>query len=168
MPDFAMHDPNNLLLQGADGKFVEHGNTAGIANNGNARGGALVDLNLDGLLDLVVVNRWTTAQVWRNTSDNLGHWIGLSIKQAAPNVDAIGAWVEVKRGDAIMRRELTIGGGHAGGQLGPVHFGLGGETTTSVSVTWPDGTTSEWTDLAAGGFYVLERDKPVAPFASRS
>ena len=42
-----------------------------------------------------------------------------------PNRDAIGAWVEVKVGDATLRRELTVGGGHVGGQLGWIHFGLG-------------------------------------------
>ena len=31
MPDFAQRDPNNLLLQGADGKFIEVGDKAGIA-----------------------------------------------------------------------------------------------------------------------------------------
>ena len=140
MPDFAMRDPNNLLIQSAEGKFVETGDRAGIANNGNSRGGALVDFNMDGLLDLVVTNRWTSAQVWRNTSTNAGNWIEIQLKQPAPNLHAIGAWVEVKRGDAVMRRELTIGGGHAGGQLGWLHFGLGNETATSVSVVWPDGT----------------------------
>jgi hypothetical protein len=164
MPDFAMHDPDNLLIQTAEGKFVEEGDKAGIDNNGNSRGAALVDFNLDGLLDLVVTNRWKSAQVWRNASTNAGNWIELQIKQPAPNIEAIGGWVEVKRGDATMRRELTIGGGHAGGQLGWLHFGLGGEATTSVSVTWPDGTKSEWTGLAAGGFYTLERDKPAAVF----
>lgn len=159
MPDFAQHDPNNLLLQGADGKFVESGDKAGIDNNGNSRGGALVDLNMDGQLDLVVTNRRAGAQVWRNASTNLGNWIELQIKQPAPNTDAIGGWLEVKRGDATMRRELTIGGGHAGGQLGWIHFGLGGETATGVTVTWPDGTKSEYPDLAANGFYALTRDK---------
>ncbi|WP_299974574.1 CRTAC1 family protein [Devosia sp. 66-22] len=168
MPDFAAHDPDNLLLQGADGKFVEHGEDAGIANNGVARGGALVDLNMDGQLDMVVTNRRSSAQVWRNTSTDLGHWIGLQVKQSAPNVDAIGGWLEVKRGDAVIRRELTIGGGHAGGQLGWVHFGLGSETTTSASVVWPDGSRSEWMDLKADGFYVLERDKDAAAFAPGS
>jgi hypothetical protein len=167
MPDFAMHDPDNLLLQGADGKFVEHGEDAGIANNGIARGGALVDLNMDGQLDLVVTNRWKSAQVWRNTSADLGHWIELQVKQSAPNLDAIGGWLEVKRGDTVMRRELTIGGGHAGGQLGWLHFGLGAETATSASVIWPDGSRSEWADLTADGFYVLERDKPAATFTAR-
>jgi hypothetical protein len=167
MPDFAETDPNNLLLQGADGRFVEHGDVAGIANNGSARGGALVDFNMDGLLDMVVVNRRETAQVWRNASADAGNWIEFRLKQEAPNVDAIGAWLEVKRGDAVMRRELTVGGGHAGGQLGWVHFGLGGETTTTVGVIWPDGTRSEWADLAANGFYLLDRDKPAAPYTPR-
>jgi hypothetical protein len=159
MPDFAMHDPDNLLLQGADGKFVEHGEDAGIANNGVSRGGALVDFNMDGLLDLVVTNRWKSAQIWRNTSADLGHWIGLEVTQSGPNRNAIGGWLEVRRGDAVMRRELTVGGGHAGGQLGWLHFGLGAETVTSASVIWPDGTRSDWTDLAADSFYALERGK---------
>lgn len=168
MPDFAMHDPDNLLLQGADGKFVEVGDKAGIANNGNARGAAVVDLNMDGLLDLVVVNRRTGAQVWRNSgAGGGGNWIALELRQAAPNVDAIGSWIEVKRGDTTMRRELTVGGGHAGGQLGWVHFGLGAEAKASVAVVWPDGTRSEFPDLAAGGFYLLERDKPASPLSPR-
>lgn len=167
MPDFAMHDPDNLLLQGADGKFVEAGDKAGIANNGNARGAALADLNMDGLLDLVVVNKRQTAQVWRNTGAGDANWIAFRPRQAAPNQDAIGAWVEVKRGEAVMRRELTVGGGHAGGQLGWLHFGLGNAAVTSVAITWPDGKRSEWTDLTAGTFYVLERDKPAAPVTPR-
>ena len=34
MPDFAAKDPNNLLVQGADGKFTEAGDTAGVASIG--------------------------------------------------------------------------------------------------------------------------------------
>jgi hypothetical protein len=167
MPDFAEHDPNNLLLQMTDGKFSEAGETAGIANNGNSRGAALADFNMDGLLDLVVTNRWKSAQVWRNASADAGNWVELTIRQPGPNRDAAGAWIEVRRGDAVMRRELTIGGGQAGGQAGWWHFGLGGETQTSVAILWPDGQRSEWTGLAAGGFYVLERDKPAASFTPR-
>ncbi len=159
MPDFAMHDPNNLLLQAPDGTFVESGETAGIANNGISRGGALADFNMDGLLDLVVVNRNASAQVWRNTSSTAGKWIGLAVKQPAPNVDAIGGWIEVTHDGVTSRRELTVGGGHAGGQLGWVHFGLAAADKASVKVTWPDGTQSDFGDLAAGSFYRLERDK---------
>ena len=54
---YATRDPSNLLIGQADGTFVEGAETAGIVSYERARGGALVDLNLDGMLDLVVVNR---------------------------------------------------------------------------------------------------------------
>ncbi len=168
MPDFAMHDPNNLLLQTSEGEFVEKGDVAGIDNNGNSRGGALADFNMDGLVDLVVTNRRAGTQIWRNESTGMGNWIELTIQQPAPNVDAIGGWLEVKRGEKVVRRELTIGGGHAGGQLGWLHFGLGSEATTTVAVIWPDGTRSEWANLAANGFYTLARDAEAHVFTPRN
>jgi hypothetical protein len=67
-----------------------------------------------------------------------------------------------------MRREVTVGGGHAGGQSGWWHFGLGGESKASVRLIWPDGESSEWTGLETNRFYVLERDKPAQLFEPRS
>src|SRR5207248_1437788 len=69
----------------------------------------------------------------------LGHWLGIRLSQTAPNVDAIGAWIEVQVGATTLRRELTVGGGHAGGQLGWTHFGLGPAGAARVHVEWPDG-----------------------------
>ncbi|MGD9914510.1 MAG: CRTAC1 family protein [Rhizobiaceae bacterium] len=162
MPDFAMQDPNNLLLQQTDGKFVEAGDKAGVASLKTGRGGALADFNLDGLIDMVVVNRNDKAQLWRNTSAEAGNWVAISLKQAGANRDAIGAWLEVRCGqDRILRREITVGGGHVGGKLGWHHFGLGSETKAAVRVAWPDGTVGEWQDVEPNALYVVERDQPV-------
>ena len=57
----------------------------------------------------------------------MGAWIALQLEQPGSNRDAIGSWIEVKTGNQTMERELTVGGGHAGGQLGWIHFGLGNE-----------------------------------------
>lgn len=160
MPDFAMEDPNNLLLQRDDGTFQEAGDLAGVASMKTSRGAALADFNLDGLLDLVVVNRREAAQLWRNTSTTSGNWIEVQISQPGPNRNAVGGWVEVKRGDVVMRRELTVGGGHASGQVGWRHFGLGGSQEAQVRVLWPDGAESDWQSLQADQFYNLSRDKP--------
>jgi hypothetical protein len=160
MPDFAARDPNNLLLQGPDGKFREVGVPAGIASFGVARGAALVDLNLDGLVDLVVVNRWQTAQLWRNETPTAGHWIEVKLSQAGANRDAIGAWIEVRcDNSAVTRREITIGGGHASGELGWWHFGLGESDQAEMRIIWPDGASSEWEKVAGNSFYVVERGK---------
>ena len=59
---------------------------------------------------------------------------------------------------------LTVGGGHAGGQLGWWHFGLGEISAAEVRVIWPDGTSGEWQPVDAGSFYILKRGKPPQAF----
>jgi hypothetical protein len=155
MPDFAMKDPNNLLLQKEDGTFEEAGDRAGVASVLAGRGAALTDFNLDGLADLVVVNRNDASQIWRNTGAAAANWLQLELRQPVPNVGAIGAWVEVRCGTRVMRREVTVGGGHAGGQLGWIHFGLGAEAAAEVRVIWPGGAAGDWQPVEANRFYVL-------------
>lgn len=162
MPDFAQKDPNNLLLQRIDGSFEEAGDRAGVAATGLSRGAALADFNMDGLVDLVVVNRREPAQIWRNTTANAGHWVGLFVGQPGANRDAIGAWIEVDMGDHVQRREVTLGGGQAGGSLGARIFGLGQRSTGKVRVIWPDGTAGSWQDLAADSYYKLTPDNKAA------
>jgi hypothetical protein len=158
MPDFAALDPNNLLLGQPDGTFVEAGDRAGVASMGIARGAQVVDLNLDGLLDLVVVNRWEPAQVWRQTGASGGNWVQVRLAQDGVNRDAIGAVVEIRRGAVVERHEVVSGGGHASGGVGWLHFGLGAETAAELRVIWPDGVAGDWLELPGGTFQILRRD----------
>ncbi|HET7028358.1 MAG TPA: CRTAC1 family protein [Candidatus Limnocylindrales bacterium] len=170
-PDFATRDPSDLLLGRPDGTFVESADAAGILNFGKGRGAALVDFNLDGLLDLVEVNVDDAVRLWRNlgagsgeASAPMGHWIELELRQGGPNAGAIGAWIEVRAGDAVMRRELVIGGGHASGHLGWVHFGLGTAEQATVRVQWPDGEWSAEEPLGADGFAIVDRTAGIQPW----
>ena len=167
MPDFSMKDPNNLLLQGQGGKFTEVADKAGVASFAQSRGGALADFNLDGLMDLVAVNRNESAQIWRNISANAGKFVNVKLNDTGANRDAIGAWIEVKTGDKIQRREITVGGGHAGGQLGWWHFGLGEAEKAEVRVLWPNGEQGDWQAVDAGGFYDLQRGQAPTAVAIR-
>jgi enediyne biosynthesis protein E4 len=164
MPDFAQADPNNLLLQKPDGTFTEAGDRAGVASMATSRGAALADFNMDGLLDLVVVNRWKPAELWRNVTPDPLPWAAVRLQQPGANRDAIGAWVEVRRGDVVTRREVTVGGGHAGGQLGWLHFGLGNADTADVRVIWPGGGTDDWQPLPVRAFSILAPGQAAQPF----
>ena len=168
MPDFAILDPNDLLLGEADGHFTEVGQQAGVASFRRGRGGMLADLNGDGLLDMVVVNRLDKAQLWRNlgsgTADTpaaMGHWLQLRMHQAGGNRDAVGAWVEVDLGGRIIREEQTIGGGHASGHLGWMHFGLGNAKDVKLRVLWPHADWSAWQTVTADQFYSVDKEAGV-------
>jgi enediyne biosynthesis protein E4 len=167
--DYAMLDPSDLFLGQPDGTFADAAQEAGIQSFDRARGAALVDLNLDGLLDLVEVNREEPATIWQNMGagddahpTGMGHWLGIQLSEEGANRDAIGAWVDVRAGDLALSHEQTVGGGQAGGQLGPIHFGLGSADHAQVRVTWPDGTQGPWIDVPADRYVTIERDLDTA------
>jgi enediyne biosynthesis protein E4 len=159
---YATRDPSNLLIGQVDGTFKEGADSAGVMNFARGRGAALADFNLDGMLDLVEVNYGDAVRIWRNvgTGDaarpvGMGNWLGLRLVEPGANRDAIGAWVEVQVGSKVMRRELTVGGGHASGELGWIHFGLGPSRTAQVRVQWPDGEVGAWRQVDANQYLVL-------------
>jgi hypothetical protein len=157
--DYAIRDPSDLLLGQPDGRFVEAAGVAGLTEFAPGRGAALVDLDLDGRLDLVEAKVGSPALIWRNlgTDGTVGHWLSVSVRQAGPNVDAIGGWLDVRVDGAVRSREITIGGGHAGGQLGWLHVGLGAADRADVRVRWPDGETGPWLSVAADEFAIVDR-----------
>ncbi|MCB1336607.1 MAG: CRTAC1 family protein [Maritimibacter sp.] len=159
MPDLAFHDPNNLLMGQADGSFVEAGGEAGIGTKNRSRGAALADLNGDGLLDLVVMNRRAPMELWQNATGDTGHWVAVDPRQTGANSQAVGAWVELRAGAFSEVQERTVGGGHAGGSAVPMHFGLGAEAAPEVRVVWPDGSATDWQAVPLDAATVITRDE---------
>jgi enediyne biosynthesis protein E4 len=102
--------------------------------------------------------------VWRNVGSGeasapaaMGNWVAVSLRQAAPNPDAIGAWIEARAGERTLLREVTVGGGHLSGQLGPIHFGIGDADEIEIRVTWPDGEAGPWLQAGANQVVLIER-----------
>jgi len=165
MPDFAAYDPDNLLLGQWDGKFTETGDQAGIALNRRGRGAGLADLNADGLVDLVVVNRGGPVSLFRNVGKGtaedpkqIGNWLAVDVRQPGKaNSRAVGAKVSVKTGTRTVVKDVQVGAGHASGQLGFVHFGLGVAERASVRIKWPDGDWSHAYRVFANGHVIIER-----------
>ncbi len=171
MPEFAAYDPDNLLLGGWDGNFTEVGGQAGIASEKRGRGAAVVDLNLDGMLDIVVVNRNSPASLFRNLGartawghEPLGNFLEVELAEPDTNRNAVGARISVKTGNHTMTRTVAVGGGHASGQAGFVHFGLGTAERAEIRIKWPDGEWSHTYKAFADNFVRIERGKAAASY----
>jgi hypothetical protein len=91
-------------------------------------------------------------RIYRNVGET-AHWVAVSLTQAGGNHDAIGAAITVNGSVQYLR----IGGGHAGGSALPLHFGLGDAQRAEISVTWPDGTT---TQITADAGQTVSVEKP--------
>ena len=180
MGDFAAYDPDNLLLGAPDGRFVETGEQAGIALRTRGRGAVVEDFNMDGMLDLLVVNRGANVSLFRNRGEAvewghrpMGNWLAIELDQQAPppaaqgrvpNRRAVGARIVVRTGNHIQTRFVTVGGGHGSGQAGFTHVGLGAAERATVRVRWPDGEWSHEVRTHAGNFVVIRRDAPQAAY----
>ncbi len=147
MPSNAMEDPNSMLMQGEDGRFTEVSVAAGVASMARSRGAALADFNLDGRLDLAVANRRLPMEVYQNATVTEGHWLAVTLAQPGPNSHGVGAWVDLRVGDRVLSREITVGGGHASGTAVPEHFGLGHAEAVELRITWPDGAQTDWIEV---------------------
>lgn len=167
MPDFAKVDPDNLLLGKHHGGFFEAGEQAGIAQPTRGRGAAVADLNLDGLLDIVVVNRDHNISLFQNKgasykdrSRATGNWLQIRLQQHGINRNAIGATVAIKSGNTTRMRTVEVGGGHASGESGFIHVGLGVAERASIRVKWPDGQWSAAYRAFANNFLIIDKNAP--------
>jgi hypothetical protein len=165
-PEFAAHDPSNLLLGQPDGTFVEAAEAAGVLSFDRGRGAALADFGLDGRLDLVEVNYGQPVRIWHNVSPpaTLGNWLEIRVRQPGANPHAIGSWLEVQLGNTTLRRELTVGGGHASGQAGWLHVGTATAREVQVRVQWPDGSVGPWQTTPTDRFITVDRSAGVQPW----
>jgi hypothetical protein len=166
---YAINDPSDLYLGQPGETFTQVAAAAGIVSFARGRGAALVDLDGNGLLDLVVANFGDPVRIWRNVGSGtaaapspMGHWIGVKATEPGPNRDAIGAWIDIEIGGLTIHRELTVGGGHVGGQLLPIHVGLGPATAARVRITWPDGEVGPWVDVTADQVVAIARGATTA------
>ena len=93
-----------------------------------------------------------------------GPLFAVALDQPGSNRKAVGARISVKTGNRIMDRTIAIGGGHASGQLGFVHIGLGTAERASIRIKWPDGEWSHAYRAFANHFVRIERGAPAADY----
>ena len=106
---------NVSFLNTADGRFASFSGLAGLDQDNDSRGVAVVDWDRDGALDLWVSNRdGSRVRFLRNTFAAENEFVSLSLEGKTVNRDAIGARVELLFGGDKRRslsRTLRAGGG---------------------------------------------------------
>ena len=149
--NLAINQPNTVFRNLGRMKFVALTAEAGFAAQAPARhrGSALGDLNGDGRLDVVVSALSAPAEIWMNQSPAGDHWIEFKLQGTKSNRDGIGARIKVVAKSGAQYNHVTYSCGYASSSAGPVHFGIGANTSAElVEIRWPSGTVQTLKDVA--------------------
>ena len=176
--------PNILLLNEGGGTFQMvaaaggAGGVTGAAVGDQAGTGdsvAVVDLDLDGRLDLVVTNGLNLrplgetggpVQLFRNRSD-AGIWLQFDLQGSTVPRDAIGTRVLVTAGGVTQLRVQDDGYHRWSQNYRRMHFGLGSNTTADVEVQWPDGSTQSFAGVEGNTLYKVTQGADPVVIVSR-
>jgi tetratricopeptide (TPR) repeat protein len=130
------------------------------------RGAAYADIDADGDLDVLLTQVGDAPRLLRNEQALGRHWLRCRLVGAAGNPDALGARVEVVAGGRTQWRTVMPTRSYLSQVELPVTFGLGDAgLVESLSVTWPDGSTQQLTDVAVDQELVIRQDASRAEFA---
>ena len=167
-PGANVRQPNTVFRNlGASGKWQPLTAEAGFVDSTAARhrGCAFGDFKGNGRIDIVVTSMDHDAELWMNRSPNAGHWLNIALQGVKSNRDGMGARIKVVTKAGTQYNHQTSSVCYASSSLGPVHFGLGTETTaTTVEIHWPSGIVQTLQNVAADQtLKVVEPAEPPTP-----
>ena len=129
-----------LLAGGPSGRFEQFGPPGGTVASliATSRAAAFGDLENDGGVDIVIVNRDHRLWVLHNIAPR-EHWIMFRVEDVDGGI-AHDARVTVTLGDRMVTRSVRVASSYCAANDPRVHFGLGSQDEVrEVRVTWQDG-----------------------------
>lgn len=157
--DDAFAEPN-LVFRGMPGprfdEVLPRGGTRELLV-ATSRAAAFGDVDQDGGLDILVVNRGGPAHLLRNVVPDRGNWIRIRVLEEHGR-DAEGARVRVRFGEQTAWREVRAGFSYLACHDPAVHLGLGRETEVQeIEVHWVDGGTQSFGPFQGSRTVTLRR-----------
>ena len=146
----------NVLYRGSNAGFTEIAIGSLVHTS---RGLAYGDVDNDGGVDMLVMNRDAGAYLLMNQAPNRGQWLRISVLDRNGR-HAHGAVVRGTVGTARKSRTVQTAGSYLAAHDPRVHFGLGtNRDLTNVSVQWPTGELESFGTLAASESHSLHQSR---------
>ncbi|MHB8521778.1 MAG: FG-GAP-like repeat-containing protein [Limisphaerales bacterium] len=160
LPKVAFRNRGNLTFEDVSAAW-------GFDARGVSQGMALVDLDNDGDLDVVINNLNGVAEIYRN--ETAAPRVAVRLKGTPPNTRGIGAKIRVYGGAVPMQSQEMICGGRYLSSDDPERVFAAGSLTNEMrlEVTWRRGKRSVVTGVRANRIYEVDEAQATSPPAPR-
>ena len=152
----------DILLQGQTSGRFEMVTPMGGTNatiHRTSRAAVFGDLDDDGLVDILVINRDAPANLYRNIVKDPGNWCLIRVLDEHGR-DSLGGVLTARLGDRQITRPIQSAHSYFAANDPRVHVGMGPQTKLQdVEVIWLDGHHELFGDLKANQMYELQRGK---------
>ena len=156
-------EPNMLHRGNAAGRFELVAPAGGVSPPlvHTSRGLAVGDVDNDGALDLLIVNRDAAPYLLMNQTPRR-NWLRFHV-QTPHGRDAHAATVSLQIADRTIHRDVQPTASYLSSNTPRVHVGLGdADGATDVTVRWPEGEAELFGDFKAGQTVELRQGEGIA------
>ncbi|HLG55339.1 MAG TPA: CRTAC1 family protein [Vicinamibacterales bacterium] len=127
------------------------------------RGLAVGDFDRDGDVDLLMTTNNGPAVLFRNDQKSGHRSLRVRLVGTTSNRDAIGATVRIFHGGTSQSRMVKSGSSYLSQSELPITFGVGTrDRVDRMVVTWPNGKTEDFSNVATGKSYDCTEGKGIA------
>lgn len=169
LPGYPVRTPPLLFRNLGNGRLeelIEEGGP-GLAASHAGRGCAFGDLDNDGDVDIVVMNRNERPTVLRNDFRGGRNWLQITLRGKPSNRAAIGATVIATYGGKPHAQAVLSQSSFYSASDLRRHFGLGAERAADVEIRWPSGYVQKLRGVAANHWLWIEEGEPPRPMAAQ-
>jgi|GEM_PF-1278184 len=144
-PNYYFH--NDGSASGGE-TFTDMSTSENFSDNNRARTSVVADYDLDGDLDVFIVNYDASCQLKKNNYSGDNHYLIIDLEGVISNRDGIGSKIRIEHDGVTQYAESRSGSSLGGGDSPYIHFGLGSSAMIDlIEVTWPSGIIQTVQDI---------------------
>ena len=154
------HVSDNIFYRNTTDLGFENANSIWNVNHNFISTVQLMDLDLDGDLDLITNNLDAPASIIQNLAADYGHqsFIQFKLEGDSLNPNGIGAEIFLETSAGIEHQQVLLGRGFQSSMEPIAHFGLGSDSLVNGHIEWPDGTLTLLDELRGGTRHSVKKE----------
>src|SRR5205807_4837163 len=150
-------EPNYLLQNRTGRTFVDVSEIVGLRKHSarSGRGAAFADIDNDGDIDVLVINKNDPPTLFRNDGGNRNNWLTIRAEGVKSNRSGIGARIAVTAQGSRRIFDVRSSESYLSSNDMRVHIGMADlKQADLVEIRWPSGQIDRNSNVSVNAFYL--------------